>query len=146
MPQLLWDASALAKRYYDEAGREPVDRLFSAADTVMLTTYMSYAETAAILRRKLNSGLLDPLAFRQARLALENEVLLSLSFGLLTLDDAAILAAFQRYAHAQPPAAPVCLLIAADRRLLRAATAEGVQTLNPEVFPVADIPALLARL
>ncbi|MBV9849050.1 MAG: hypothetical protein JO250_05100 [Armatimonadetes bacterium] len=127
----------------------------------MLIPYMGYAETAAILRRKFNGGLLDPLAFQQARLAIENEVLLGLNFGLLTMDDAdilsgialtdrhninstdaAILSALGRYVQAQPPAAPTCLLVAADQRLLRAASAEGLRTLNPELIAAADVPAL----
>jgi len=58
--------------------------------------------------------------------------------------DAAILTLL--LAYAQTPGALTCLLIAADKRLLRAAEAEGLATLNPEAVLPADVPALLAGL
>jgi hypothetical protein len=36
------------------------------------------------------------------------------------------------------------VLVAADQRLVRAAAAEGLATLNPETIPAVDVPALLA--
>jgi hypothetical protein len=53
---------------------------------------------------------------------------------------------YLRFARAQSPAAPACLLVTADQRLLRAAAAEGLQTLDPEQLPAADVPAFLAAL
>jgi predicted nucleic acid-binding protein len=166
MPQLLWDASALAKRYADEAGSDTVDVLFTATPPApMLATFLGYAETAASLRRKLNRGVLDLAAFSAARSALRQEVLYGPDFELLTIydadilggialtdqhnlnsTDAAILAACLRYARAQPPSAAACLLLAADQRLLRAADNEGLRALNPEDIPAVDVPALLVSL
>lgn len=41
--QLLWDASALAKRYYAEAGRDTVNALFSTTTiSPMFIPYMAY--------------------------------------------------------------------------------------------------------
>jgi hypothetical protein len=60
--------------------------------------------------------------------------------------DAAILALFLRYRRALPPGAPGCALVAADQRLVQAAQAEGLTTLNPEVVIPADVPTLLAVL
>jgi hypothetical protein len=40
----------------------------------------------------------------------------------------------------------VLLLVAADARLLRAAAAEGLATLNPGTVAAADVPAVLAAL
>ena len=40
---------------------------------------------------------------------------------------------------------PSCVLVSADQRLLRAAQAEGVQTLNPEQLSAADLPAMLSQ-
>jgi hypothetical protein len=37
-------------------------------------------------------------------------------------------------------------MIAADRRLLRAAEAEGFRTLNPELLAAADVPGFLGAL
>lgn len=52
MPQPLWDASALVKRYDPEQGSDTVDTVFGANPAVpMATTYLVYAETcdAALL-------------------------------------------------------------------------------------------------
>ena len=166
MPQLLWDASGLAKRYYSEAGTATANALFSAAPaSTMAVTFIGYAETAAILRRKFNQGDVDFATFQQTRLLLETEVLLNAEFSLLSVEntdvldgvaltdlhninstDASILAAYLRYARAQPSHAPPCVLIAADRRLIRAAEAEGLRTLNPELVPAPDMPAYLLHL
>lgn len=165
MPQLLWDASGLAKRYYSEAGTAIVNALFSAAPaSVMAVTYIGYAETAALLRRKLNQRAIDFPAFQQAHLLLETEALLSTAFRLVSVDDsdvlagvaltdlhninasdAAILSAYLRYTQARPPDAPRCLLVASDQRLIRAAQAEGLHTLNPELVTLPDLAALLAE-
>lgn len=88
MPQLIWDASGLAKRYYSELGTATVNALFSAISvSAMAVIYVGYAESAAILRRKLNQGDIDFTAFQQARLLLETEVLFSALFGLLSVTD-----------------------------------------------------------
>lgn len=51
----------------------------------MTVTFMGYAETSAILRRKFNGGLITPTEFQQARLLLQTEVLLNPGFDLLTI-------------------------------------------------------------
>lgn len=61
----------------------------------------------------------------------------------LNSTDAAILTMLLQYSHA---AGTSCLLIAADQRLLRAAAAEGLATLNPETVSATAVPALLAAL
>ncbi len=165
MFQLLWDASALSKRYYEEKGSEAVDTIFAAVPLPGLIAHIGYAETAAILRRKLNQGDIKFAAFQQARLLLEMEVLLDSEFDLLSVEgtdvldgvgltdlhninstDASILSAYLRYAQSQPQNGPPCVLVAADRRFIRAAEAEGLRTLNPELIPATDIPAFLAHL
>jgi hypothetical protein len=113
----------------------------------------------------LNRGDLDPTGFITARQLVRSELLLDPDFRFLTVtdddilagiilsdqhnlnsSDAAILMSYLRYARAQSPGSPTCVLVAADRHLLRAATAEGLQTLNPEAVAAADVPALLATL
>jgi len=92
MPQLLWDASALIKRYYTEQGIETVNAIFSISPSFPMTaTFLGYAETAVVLRRRLNQGVLTSVAFHQARLNLRQEVLINPDFDLLTVDDADIL-------------------------------------------------------
>lgn len=51
------------------------------------------------------------------------------------------------FAHtAQSFAGSPCALVASDQRLLRAAEAEGLATLNPELLPAAEVPTQLASL
>ena len=46
MPSLLWDASALAKRYIKETGTSTVGALFAMVSAVqMLSTFTVYVET-----------------------------------------------------------------------------------------------------
>jgi predicted nucleic acid-binding protein len=164
VPQLLWDASALSKRYFLEVGSDSVDALFTVDATIpRVTTYFGYAETCATLRRRFNRGEFDLAAFTMSRFLLRDEVLLAPEFLLVTIEDddilagvaltdqhnlntsdSVILATCLRYARAQPPTAPPCILIAADRRLVRAAQAESLRVLNPEVVAAAGISALLA--
>jgi predicted nucleic acid-binding protein len=163
MPEALWDGSALVKRYYTEIGSQTVDAVFAAMSAAeMAATFLGYAECAAILRRKLNSRVLDQAAFSSARFLLRQEILNRHDFRLMSIDDramldgigwidtyslnsadAAILDVYLRHARAS---GGVCVLIAADGRLLKAAAAEGLETLNPELMPAADVAAFLASL
>ncbi|HEV3257209.1 MAG TPA: type II toxin-antitoxin system VapC family toxin [Gemmataceae bacterium] len=162
---LLWDASALAQRYAPEIGHLTVNALFTAVSPAQLvTTVLSYSETCGALVRKHNGGALDAATFAVARSALRAEVIDDADFGVLAVDfadilggidlidrhnlnsaDASILVSFLAFAQAQP-ATTVCILVAADQRLLRAAQAEGLRTLNPELITPADVPAFLASL
>jgi hypothetical protein len=57
VPEALWDASALAKRYAPEVGTATVNSLFTHQPRLaMVTTFPGYAETAASLRRRLDRG------------------------------------------------------------------------------------------
>lgn len=166
MPLALWDASALAKRYITETGTGAVNALFAQIpEANMVLPLLGYAETFSILLRCRNDGRLDAATFAIAVLALENETLNSPGFGLLSLtdtdvlnclslmrrhqlnsSDAVQLAALLRYRQSLPPGSPPCLLLAADQRLLRAARAEGLATLDPQQTAPAAIPAFLAAL
>jgi predicted nucleic acid-binding protein len=89
---------------------------------------------------------------------LQDEVLIENDFGLLSIEDdrilagltyvtlhnlnsndAAILATYLRYKRSLPPGSPACVLAASDQRLLRAASAEGLAVMNPELLPPKDI-------
>jgi predicted nucleic acid-binding protein len=162
---LLWDASALAQRYAPEIGHLTVNALFTAVSRAqMITTVLSYSETCGAMVRKRNGGALDAAAFSVARSALRSEVIDDPDFGVLALDfsdilggidlidrhnlnaaDGSILTSFLGFAHAQPPTTG-CVMVAADKRLLRAAQAEGLTTFNPEMIAPADVPAFLAAL
>jgi len=166
VPTLFWDASGLAKRYTAEIGSDVADALFAAVPaTAMLTTVWGYAETFSILLRGLNGGRLDQPTFVTAFAALRREIIGSPDIGFLTVDeaavlaglplmqrhnvnatDAALLAVLLRYALARPMGASPCVLVTADKRLVRAAGAEGLLTLNPELIAAGDVPAFLASL
>ncbi len=166
MAVLLWDSSGFGKKYAPEAGDLTVEAIFDLTPVPdMAIAYICYAETAAILRRKRNNRQLSQQDYTDARLLLEDDVLNSNRFTLLsTLDedilagialsdahninstDAAILAAYLRYAEFVSADEPICVLVAADNRLLRAAESEGLKTLNPETIAPADLPAFLASL
>ncbi len=162
---LFWDASGLVKRYVVEAGNDVVDALFAFVPTsAMLTTVWGYAETFSILLRKRNDGRLDSLTFHTAVTALRREVINSPAMGFLTVDesvvlaglslmarhninatDAALLAALLRYARSEPSALSACVMVTSDKRLQRAAEAEGLQTINPQDMSVADVPNFFAN-
>ncbi len=159
MPLLFWDASGLAKRYYTESGTETVHGIFEF-DTALprVVSLMGYAETAAILRRKFNSSLLTETEFQTARMILQAEVLLNPGFDLLTITDqdildgmaitdrhnlntadAAMLAAYLNRGRVAGTGLADCLLIASDKRLIRAAEAEGLFSLNPETVSPTEL-------
>jgi len=157
---ILWDASTLAKRYAPELGRETVKTLWAIVPPAqMMATFPIYAETYSLLLRKRNRQEMTNEIFAAAKSLLRTEVIDSPDFVMLATDaedvlagivlmerhsinssDAAFLAVCLRYA---PPLGEVCVLVASDQRLLRAAAAEGLRTLNPEQA-AADVPAFLA--
>jgi hypothetical protein len=163
---LFWDASGLVKRYFLELGSETVDALFAAEPTPeMITTPWGYAETYSILLRRLNGGVIDPATFTAAATALQSEVVDGPDFSLLSIRDeavfasllmirqhnlnaadAAILTTLLEFVRGRSPDAVPCVLVASDRRLLRAASAEGLPTLNPETLAATEVPAFLAAL
>jgi predicted nucleic acid-binding protein len=143
-----------------------VNALFVHAHPHQLaTTPWSYAETYSILLRKLNSSAINQALFAIAISALEAEVVYGPAFGLFSISDAtvfastammsshnlnatdaAILTLLLEYSQALPSGRAGCVVIAADRRLLRAADVEGFRTIDPEALAPVDVPGLLASL
>lgn len=165
MPDLLWDASALVKRYITEGGTDVVHALFRGSPAVaFIGSLLGYGEAASVLRRRLNAGTLSAQDYRAARAFLESEVLTGPRFRLLSVDDAdilagiglsdrynlnasdaAILAGFLRDRSLAAAGAATPVLIAADHRLLRAALAEGLAVFDPETASQAEATALLSQ-
>jgi predicted nucleic acid-binding protein len=161
---LFWDASALAKRYTEEAGQQTVDGLFASVPlSNMSSAPLGYSETYSILLRRMNGGVIDLSSFNAAVSLLELEVVDSTEFLLLPITsddvfltiaamrkhnlnstDAAILTTILEYIRAS--GVTDCCIVAADRRLIRAALAEGIHTINPEELDASDVPAFLAAL
>jgi predicted nucleic acid-binding protein len=158
--RLLWDASALSKRFVTEDGTPTVNALFDLGlHMFSAVTYLGFAETAAVLLRKHNRGLISHTDLLQARLSLEDSVLFSPDFELLTVEDAdildgmaltdrhnintsdaAILAAYLRFAR--DPDGEDAFLVVSDHRLDRAARSEGLATLDPARVSPEDLPRL----
>lgn len=164
MPYLLWDASGLVKRYSLEVGAATVNALFAPPPPNMVLTVWSYLETYAILRRRYSAGAFDRKALTDAVTALQSEVVTG-DFDLLSISDqlifsasslvdahnmnsadAAILAAYLRFRSSLSRNSPTCLLVASDKRILWAAIAEGLQTLDPEGLSPTEASALLSVL
>lgn len=136
MPIILWDASGLVKRFGREAGSEAVDAVFqSPAVEQMSVTLWGYAECIAILHRKRNGKLINAATYASSVSALQQEVLISSQFKILTIEDDRM--------QSLPAGSPTCLLVAADKRRLRAAEVEGLGALNPEALAPQDIAARL---
>jgi predicted nucleic acid-binding protein len=166
VPLLFWDASALAKRYTKEVGTDTVNALFKAVPaTSMATTVWGYAETYSLLLRAFNGERLDRTSFATSTAALQREIISSPDFGFLSVDDRAVpaslplmqrhnlnttdatlLAVLLRHARALPPSARRYVLVAADRRFVRASQAEGFAAIDPEQVATADVPTLVAAL
>jgi hypothetical protein len=81
---LFWDTSALAKRYFGEAGSDVVNAIFSGVGPhAMATTPWGYAEAYSVLLRRLNAGSLDLPTFTTVVTALQAGVVADPDFGLL---------------------------------------------------------------
>jgi predicted nucleic acid-binding protein len=152
MRLFIWDASALAKRYFAETGSDTVNAIFTSVPTSeMATTSWGYLETYSILVRRRNGGVLDPSTFSTIITALQQEIVDSPDFHILPMNDediftsvgivvkhnlnatdAAILTAIVKYS--KEPGIDECFLIAADKRLTQAAEHEGIRVINPEVL------------
>lgn len=163
MNTFYWDASALAKRYAPELGTSLVNHLFAyVALERMMCLVIGTGEVISILVRRKNDNRINADDFSQALENFRAEVIDSAAFQLVSIEDALVLAshsfieqhslnatdalvlrsALDAAAMARP-AGNDTVLVASDRRLLRAAQAEGLQTFNPEVDTQAHLDALI---
>lgn len=93
MVSILWDASALAKRYAPELGRETVKTLWPIVPPAqMRAAFPIYAETYSILLRKHNRQDMRQEVFTAAKSLLRTEVIDSPDFVMLATDAEDILA------------------------------------------------------
>ncbi len=159
----LFDASALVERYFAEPGKPLMDRLFTAVTRDRLLCLMlGGAEVAAALTRKRNGGSIDAAAFSAAMTELRTEVLdaadftkppadnLTINASLPLIDkhsinatDAVVLYVALQAAAQLRAAGDDLVLVATDRRLLRAAQAEGLPTFDPETHTEAELAPLI---
>ncbi|HMV83036.1 MAG TPA: type II toxin-antitoxin system VapC family toxin [Blastocatellia bacterium] len=157
------DASALAKRYAPEPGTPVINHLFSHAPAQRLfVLHLGVAEVVSILVRKHNAKILPPALAAQAFANLEAEIInqpllqkldaeADLISAALTLirrhsinaTDAALLRSALDLAADLQRNGDDLVLVASDQRLLRAAQAEGLLRINPEMQTAADLDLLL---
>jgi uncharacterized protein len=157
------DGSALAKRYCPEPGSAVVDHLFGCVPPYRLVVLsVGLAEVVSLLVRKRNAGSLTPARFGQAIRALWAEVgplaavrifdatvvLAERACDLIdrhsiNSTDAILLRSALDLATGLRTRGDDLLLVASDRRLIRAAGAEGLTTFDPEAQSAADLDALL---
>ena len=123
----------------------------------MTSTYLCYAEVASIVNRGLNRAQISEKQFNRARLAMEEEWISDASRTMLSVrdddllasisladrhnlnsNDGVLLLVFRNYVQ---QSSSRCVLVVADKRFERAATAEGIECLNPETVSVADLGA-----
>lgn len=163
---LLWDASALVKRYAPEIGSDSVEALFQSVPTYrQVSSAVTYAEIYSVLIRKLNRGAINQAAFDTAKSSLRTDLIIDPGFVLLSVDDAAfyrgipvmeqhnlnstdsaLLGMYSSFARSlNGDADQRFILVAADERLIRVSLALGLDAINPESISPIDVPTLLTN-
>jgi predicted nucleic acid-binding protein len=157
------DASALSKRYSLEVGAALIDHLFNRVPRQRLKCLMlGAAEVASVLVRRRNAGRLPPAIFVQGMRNFRAEVVNDPTFDKAAVANVLILAALPLIgthsinstdavvlrlcldlATQWRPRGDDVVLVASDRRLLRAAQSEGLVTFDPETQTQADLDALI---
>lgn len=157
------DASALVKRYVDEVGTAVLNHLFqSVPRTNMVCLVLTTLEVISILVRKQNAGRLSPAEFNQCLVNFRTEVIDAIDFSKVSVTDpmvgaatpfllkhslnatdSIVLRSAVDMAAQARPAGDDLVLVASDQRLLKAAQAEGLTTLDPETQDTTALDALL---
>lgn len=163
MNSFLLDASALAKRYTLETGSACVDFLFdNVAHDRLMCLMLGAAEVASVLVRRRNSGAFPASSLSQSMVNLKAEVVDADEFNTLSMDNDLISAAMpliDRHAINATDAVLLRLaldlaarlrvdgadlvLVASDKRLQRAAQAEGLLAFDPETQTETELDVLL---
>jgi len=145
------DASALAKRYSPESGSEIVNELFRRLPIQQINcATLGILEVVSILVRKRNDERLTPSLYAQALTELERELinndiaqstlindhLILSGLGLIrkhniNASDAIILRSVLNLQNDRSVSNRI-IFWCSDRRLIRAAAAEGIEIFNPE--------------
>jgi predicted nucleic acid-binding protein len=158
------DASAYAKYYYPEPGTEIIEALVRALPGTqarrLVVTAMTIAETIAVLNRRRNElrmsdGEFESVAHRLleevshlTHWRLHDEDLLSATafipaYNLNASDALHLFTALHLHRVLDRTRRDRIVMVACDRRLLRAAGAEGLQTLDPEADSLRHVTELV---
>lgn len=156
-------ASALAKRYAPEVGTSVVNYLFTQMTSDRFNIFnICIAEVMSLLVRKKNANRLSATAFSQALIDFGAEIVYAARLRKMVADNTLVTAALSLIeVHSINATDSIILrsaldlaaqlradgndlvLVASDQRLLRAARAEGMLSLDPETQTEADLDALL---
>jgi predicted nucleic acid-binding protein len=147
------DASALVKRYRQESGsavvNDTIERVTADNPRRLVVSSLSTVETLSILNRRRNEAGIPVDAFRRALLGVMQEIR-TFSYALV-MDDQLVLSSIQyaiKHNINSADAIHIAILLAlqvaldasgddllclaADKRLVRAARAEGITVVDPE--------------
>lgn len=133
--RVLFDASALTKRYASESGRERVSALFGEAGELLVAAHC-HSEVASALLRRRREGHLSPSEFDRAWTAAQRD---AADMACVPLDrhverfafaamEYGFLATMDALHVGSALAADVDLFVTADRRQAKAARGLGLQT------------------
>lgn len=149
---VFFDTSALLKRYAPEPGSHIVNELFNHVPIEQITcSTLSIVELYSVLVRKRNDGRITQSAYRQTYAEFFTEIADNEAFETSPVSDTLILSAADLVEKHNINASDAIILraaldlqqllyesgdtllfCAADKRLIRAAQAEGITTLDPE--------------
>jgi len=163
MPWIYFDASALVKRYSQESGTPLVNEVFRHIPSAQMTcSTLGILEIVSVLVRKRNDGRLGRELFEQAMIefkaevidheeflaaSVNDELLLSalelISRHNINATDAVILRSVLNLQQALQSADGELMLWSSDKRLVRAAQAEGITAFDPEEETIDHLHQLL---
>ena len=166
MSWIYFDASALVKRYSREIGTPLVNELFRLHPTdKMICSNLGILEIVSVLVRKRNDGRLDQALFEQALIELKAEVIDHERFLIAPVDDDLLLSSLELIAKHNLNATDAVILRSllnlrqnmeiiggglvlwtSDKRLARAAQAEGVTVFDPEIDTMERLHGLLGYI
>jgi predicted nucleic acid-binding protein len=163
MHHFFFDASAFVKRYHQEPGSEVVnyllDSLLDSAPARAIISSLILSETVSVLSREHNARRIPAELFQRASARLlfeartvsqqpvDDETILEsiplINRHNLNASDALFLRQALNLGTLLQDLEHDLVVVASDRRLLRATAAEGLSAINPEESSLKDARALL---
>lgn len=163
MQWIYFDASALLKRYSQKSGTALVNEVFRYIPASRMTcSTLGILEIISILVRKRNDGRLSLELFEQAMTEFRSEIIDREDFLTTPVDDTLLLSALNLITHHNLNSTDTVILrsalnlhqtlhsqshnlilLTSDKRLGRAAEAEGLTVFDPEVETIAHLHQLL---
>ena len=163
MNHFFLDASALVKRYLSETGNETInfliDELLTASAERLIVSQLGIAEAISVLNRRRNRGQITDVIFTRGSSSVlsESKLMVVEVIGLdviprsislisshnLNASDALYLQQMLDWQVRHDSTGDRIVLVATDRRPLRAAEREGLEILNPEQVGEAEVDTFI---